>query len=285
MDEGLAAYETISVRPFGAALGAVVEGVDLRDPSDHQLAEIRQALMQHLVVAFPRQSLDDDHHLAFAAALGEPYIHPMDRLMGVTVPTISQLDQSSDHQAQTDTWHLDVLYTPNPPAFGMLRSIVAPPYGGDTMWANLHLAWQELSPAFRERLLGLEIEHPVPEVLMQMKALQYGEGAIDVWRRELSGIRHPIVRRHPETGEPTLFAVSRSGRIHGMSELESDAILGVIETHAVNPNYTCRWRWSEGDVVVWDERCTAHFAVRDPWPGRRVLRRVLVEGDRPVPAP
>lgn len=278
-------YETITVHPFGAALGAVIEGVDLRGAvSDVQRREIRDALMRHLVVAFRDQHLDDEQHLALAAALGVPHVHPMERLMGETEPTVGELDRTNDHKTQTDTWHLDVTYAPNPPAFGILRCLEAPPYGGDTMWANLYLAWQDLSEPFKERLIGLETVHYAPEVLMKMKSSVYGEDAIETWRRELSGVRHPVVRIHPETGEPCLFVVSRTSPIDGMSTLESNAILGVLEQHATSPNYTCRWHWTAGDVVVWDERCTAHFAVRDPWPGRRVVRRVLVEGDRPIAA-
>ena len=111
----------------------------------------------------------------------------------------------------------------------------------------------------------------------------FGDAAIPVWREQLNDVRHPVVRNHPETGRPTLYCVSTSTPIVGMSADESDAILGVLQRHAANPNFTCRWRWTTGDVVVWDERCTSHFAVRDPWDGPRSMRRVLVEGDVPIP--
>ena len=275
-------YETIKVTPFGAALGAVIDGVDLRgEVGTTQRQEIRSALLQHLVVAFRNQPLTDDELVSFAGMLGDPYIHPMDRLMGATIPTVGVNDRTSDHDAQTDTWHLDVQYTPNPPAFGILQCRLAPPYGGDTMWANLYRAWDDLSALFQARLLGLETVHSVGDVLLKLKSKQYGDAAIEVWQRELANVHQPVVRRHPETGRSALFAVSTSSPIAGMTSLESDALLGVLERHATNPNYTCRWRWETDDVIVWDERCTAHFAVRDPWPGRRVLHRVLVEGDRP----
>ena len=274
---------TMTVEPFGAALGAEVRGIDLRDAGEPELrAEIRRAVLEHHVLAFPGQHLDDDEHRAFAATLGELYIHPMDRIAGVTESTIGHLVTDKDHQTRTDTWHLDVTYSPKPPAFGVNRCIVAPPAGGDTMWANLHLALEGLSPAFRQRLVGLTTISSIPEVLVQLKAGDVEADVVERWRKELVDVAHPIVRRHPETGRDSLFCVSTTTPIAEMSQAESDAVLGVLERHCADPNITCRWRWHEGDVVVWDERCTSHFAVRDPWVGTRSMRRILVEGDEPI---
>jgi alpha-ketoglutarate-dependent taurine dioxygenase len=274
----------LDIRTFGAALGAEVHGIDVRDAASPGLRRaIREALLAHHILAFPGQHLDDAEHLAFAATLGELYVHPMDRLMGVDEVVIGELDTTNDHDTKTDNWHLDVTYSPSPPAFAVNRCLIAPPAGGDTMWANLHLALEALSAPFRERLVGLTTVHSVGEVLLRMRARTYGEAAREIWKANLCDVHQPIVRRHPETGRDALFCVDTTAPIAGMHPLESDAILGVLKQHCANPNFTCRWRWTPGDVVVWDERCTSHFAVRDPWAGPRSMRRVLVEGEPAIP--
>lgn len=280
----------LDVRPFGAALGAEVVGLDLRTAGDPEVrTALREALLTHQVLAFRDQHLSDDEHFAFAATLGELYVHPMDRIAGIDTPEMGRLETTRDHQTQTDTWHVDVPYSPRPPAFAVNRCLVAPPVGGDTMWANLQLALDTLTPPFRERLYGLFTVNNVPEILIQLRSARLGaEHATaqlaEKWRAELCDVHQPVVRRHPETGRDSLFAVGTTCPIAGMSDMESSAILSVLERHAQNPNFTCRWRWHEGDVVVWDERCTSHFAVRDPWDGSRSMRRVLVEGDAAIPA-
>jgi alpha-ketoglutarate-dependent taurine dioxygenase len=274
----------LDIHPFGAALGAEVRGIDLRDAAAPELRHaIREALLTHHVLAFPGQHLDDQEHLAFAATLGELYVHPMDRLMGVDKVVIGALDTTSDHDTKTDTWHLDVTYSPSPPAFAVNRCLVAPAAGGDTMWANLHLALETLSAPFRERLAGLTTVHSVGEILLRERAKVYGDAAREVWSSNLCGVHQPIVRRHPETARDALFCVDTTSPIAGMHPAESNAILGVLKQHCANPNFTCRWRWTPGDVVVWDERCTSHLAVRDPWAGPRSMRRVLVEGEPAIP--
>ncbi len=270
------------IEPFGAALGAVVTGVDLARLSGDTAADVRAVLLDHLVVAFPAQHLDDAGHLAFARSLGEPYVHPMERIAGETTPTVGEISVASDHGLQTDTWHLDVTYSPTPPSFGILRAVDVPAYGGDTMWANLHLAYDRLDNCARERLEALETTNGVPDGLVALKAPKFGAEAASRWRAELTDVRHPVIRTHPETGRKAVFAIGTGNPIAGMDADESHAVLDELTRHSTNLNFTCRWRWSNGDVVVWDERCTAHYAVRDPWPGMRTLRRMLVEGDRPA---
>lgn len=269
--------------PLSAALGAEVTDVDLRSLDAETTAELRSLLLEHKVIGVRNQHLDDDTHIAVAAALGEPWIHPMDRLAGVAEAAPSELRVTSDHQLQTDTWHLDVLYAPTPPAFGILCALSVPPVGGDTMWSNLTLAAQQLPAELRTRLLGAYTVHDVPDILVALRSSQYPDLDPDIWRNELTGVRQPLLRQHPETGEVGLFCVGESV-VENLDETDAAALMSEVTAHGTNLNYTCRWRWSDGDVVIWDERCTAHYAVRDPWEGERVLRRLLVEGDAAVAA-
>ncbi|MCB0997009.1 MAG: TauD/TfdA family dioxygenase [Acidimicrobiales bacterium] len=273
----------LEVERFGAALGGVVDGVDLSAPIGPELAAaIRAAVIEHHVVVFRGQDLDDDAHVRAAAALGTPSVHIFDKLMGGTEPTVGGTDITSDHGLLTDRWHNDVTFCPEPPAFALLYCVQPAPVGGDTMWANMELALERLSPAWQEFLAGLTAEHALPEGLMQFYASKWGGDAIEVYRRELAGTTHPVVRTHPETGRKALFAFARSQHIVGMTDAESEAVLSFVEHHVADPNFSCRWRWNAGDLAIWDERSSLHYAVRDPWEGRRAMRRVLVDGDRPV---
>ena len=271
------------IEPLTAALGAELSGIDLKELDADAALELRTALLEHKVVGIGDQFLDDAGHIRLGEALGEPWIHPMDRLAGADRAEPSELRVTSDHRLLTDRWHLDVLYAPNPPAFGILRAVDVPPVGGDTMWANLVLAASWLPDELRERLQGRSTVHSVPDTLINLKQTMYPDFDPEIWRDNLQGVRQPLLRRHPETGETAIFCVG-TATVDGLRDDASRELMAAITELATNPSLTCRWRWRNGDVVIWDERCTAHFAVRDPWEGQRVLRRLLVEGDHPVAA-
>ena len=271
------------IEPLTAALGAELSEVDLRELDTDTASDLRNALLEHKVVGIRGQFLDDAAHVRLAEALGEPWIHPMDRLAGVDEAEPSELRVKSDHQLLTDRWHLDVLYAPNPPAFGILRAVDVPPVGGDTIWANLVLAASWLPDELRERMQGRFTVHSVPDTLVGLKQQLFPDFDPQIWRDSLQGVRQPLLRRHSETGEEAIFCVG-DAHIDGLDDDASQDLMAAVTEHATNPSVTCRWRWCDGDVVIWDERCTAHFAVRDPWEGDRVLRRLLVEGDRPAAA-
>lgn len=271
------------IEPLTAALGAELVDIDLKQLDSSRATALRGALLAHKVVGIRDQHLDDDDHIKLAEALGEPWIHPMDRLAGLDRAEPSELRVKNDHQLLTDRWHLDVLYAPNPPAFGILRAIDVPPVGGDTMWANLVLAASWLPAELRERLQSRSTIHSVPDTLINLKQKQYPDFDPAIWRDNLQDVRQPLLRRHPETGKTAIFCVG-TATVDGLNDESASDLMAAVTEHATNPSVTCRWRWRNGDVVIWDERCTAHFAVRDPWEGERVLRRLLVEGDRPIPA-
>jgi taurine dioxygenase len=275
---------SMNIEPMSAALGAEVMGFDLRELDESRADQLRELILEYQVVGFRDQHLSDDEHVAVAEALGDPWIHPMDRLVGVTSATPSELRVKSDHQLKTDTWHIDVTYAPCPPAFGILRAIDVPPVGGDTMWANLTLAAERLPEELRAQLQEKVTVHDVPEILIELKAPAFPDQDTSIWQRELVGVRQPLLRRHPETDAVGIFGLG-DAPVEGLTDSDSADLMALVTEHATNLNFTCRWRWRNGDVVIWDERCTAHYAVRDPWKGERVLRRLLVEGDQPIPAP
>ncbi|MDE0615056.1 MAG: TauD/TfdA family dioxygenase [bacterium] len=271
------------IEPLTAAIGAEISGINLGELDTETGEELRAALLEYKVVGIRNQFLDDAGHVRLAESLGEPWIHPMDRLAGVESAEPSELRVKSDHQLLTDRWHLDVLYAPNPPAFAILRAIDVPPVGGDTMWANLVLAASWLPDDLREQLLGRFTVQSVPDTLINLKQTLFPDFDPQIWRENLQGVRQPLLRRHPETGEDAIFCLGDAS-VDGLDDDASQKLVAAVTEHATNPSVTCRWRWRNGDVVIWDERCTAHFAARDPWEGDRVLRRLLVEGDCPIAA-
>ena len=161
------------IEPLTAALGAELSGIDLKELDADAALELRTALLEHKVVGIRDQFLDDAGHIRLGEALGEPWIHPMDRLAGADRAEPSELRVTSDHRLLPDLWHLDVLYAPNPPAFGILRAVDVPPVGGDTMWANLVLAASWLPDELRERLQGRSTVHSVPDTLINLKQTMY----------------------------------------------------------------------------------------------------------------
>jgi len=255
----------LGVRPVSGALGAEVLGLDLREVDDAAFARVRELLLEHLVLFFPDQHLDADEHRAFAVRFGEPEIHPFIPKLDEEHPEIVVLRAESGFIA--DVWHTDVTFEPSPPVCSVLQALEMPPAGGDTMWSNQFLAYERLSAPMKDLLEGLTAIH---------SAAVYGHPERQA--------EHPVVRRHPETGRPSLFVNQQfTRRIPQLSRDESEALLGFLFAHSTQPHLGCRYAWREGTVGIWDNRCTQHCAVND-YAGSRAISRVTILGDLPEPA-
>ncbi len=257
--------EEPAVRRVSGALGAEIRGVRVADLDDAGFAAIRALLIEHKVVFLPEQFLTPDEHRAFAARFGEMEIHPFIPKLDEDHPEIVVLRSGSGFIA--DVWHTDVTFADSPPKFSVLNMLEPSPYGGDTMWSNQALAYASLSAPMREMLLGLTAVHTARTF-----------GSPDT-RAE-----HPVIRRHPETGEPSLFVNRQfTERIVELSRGESDALLAYLYAFSEQPQFTCRYAWSPGAVGIWDNRITQHYVVND-FDGSRAISRVTVLGDDPQPA-
>ena len=252
----------MQVERITGALGAEVLGVNLADLDDPGFEEIRGALLEHLVLFFPDQHLSPDEHRAFAIRFGEPEIHPFIPKLDDEHQEIVVLD--SGRGAKADVWHTDVTFSETPPMCSVLKMVSTPPFGGDTMWTNQYLAFEALSAPLRDLVEGLTAVHTGwtfghPELAME----------------------HPAARIHPETGRPSLF-VNRQFTSHfpQLRRSESDALLEYLYAFSEQPQFTVRYRWTEGAIGIWDNRCTQHHAVND-YDERRVIHRVTILGDRP----
>jgi taurine dioxygenase len=276
----VAPFQTIEVVPLSPTLGAEVSGVDVRGPmSDEQGAELRDALARHLVLFFRGQDVTEEQQLAFASVFGPPVsasVDPEQELLFVT------LEDGPESPPQSDRWHTDLPFVPEPPDVAVLSMRSVAPVGGDTMWVSLYAAYDALSPTMQHLVADLKLELDLGTSADAIGRL-YGEDyRRDVVRR-FEAVRHPLVRIHPVTGRPALYLCGAFMRgIAGMDPDESEMLLAFLRSRLDDPNLQCRWRWVQHDVAVWDERCTNHRGLSGHHPARRVVRRCLAGRGVPI---
>lgn len=279
----------MEVLPLAAHVGAEVTGVDLADQLDSEVIEqIRAALLQWKVVVFRHQHLDPEAHVAFAGRFGKVTpAHPIYAALGQhpdiwEITGIGRMDDQRPETLVENSWHTDVTYAPNPPAFSVLRAVDVPAYGGDTQWANSVTAYEKLSAPLRQFIDGLWAVHREALQLELSDLSPSAEaGAASLPRSAL----HPVVRVHPETGERCIFVNRRfTKHVDGLTHRESVHLLNLLHEHMTRPDFTVRVRWNPNDVVMWDNRCTTHIEPIDHFdlPIRRVMHRVTIAGTAPV---
>jgi alpha-ketoglutarate-dependent taurine dioxygenase len=271
--------------PLGPRFGADVHDIDLDRAGDEELAEVRAALVEHKVLFFEGQQLDDDAQVRLGRRLGElTASHPVVGGVDEAHPEVYALDSADNGFA--DVWHTDVTFMPRPPLGSILRAVVLPPSGGDTNWADSQLAYESLSAPVRDLADRLTAVHDGNREFGYYLAQRRG-GRGSVWDGEvvtrLDPVEHPVVRVHPETGRRGLFVnPGFTSHIVGVSEAESRGILDLLYAHLTKPEHIVRHRWRAGDVAMWDNRSTAHYANRDYGTAHRVMHRITLRGDVPV---
>jgi len=264
------------------AIGAVIDGVDLRHPLDEESARmLRDALHEHSVLFFHDQDLDEDQQVAFASHFGTVGPYPLTKMLGGTT-LVSMIEDTADSPPDADGWHTDVTWVAEPPAYAVLNARVIPERGGDTMWSSLFAAYDALSPVMQRLCDQLTVRHFSGRDFQERVARTAGAEVADRIAREFPPVEHPLVRTHPVTGRRALFVSGRfMDQVVGMHRDESDALLGYLNRHIENPNFCVRWRWREHDLAVWDEASTNHRALSDHYPAHRAMRRCTVDGARP----
>jgi taurine dioxygenase len=273
---------TITVQPIAGALGAEIGNVDLAgDLTDETVAEIRRAWLEHLVVFFRDQPLSPAELLAFARRLGEPVEYPF--VTGIDgFPEIIAVTKLPHETVNFGgIWHSDTVYLECPPMATMLVAREVPPSGGDTMWANMYAAYDELSPGLQRVLDGLRAVNSsaLADVSKTREDRIRDRGAGD--DREYVA-EHPVVRTHPETGRKALYVnVAHTLRFADMTEEESRPLLQYLYQHSVRPELTCRFHWRVGSVALWDNRCTMHNPINDYHGYTRAMHRISLAGDVP----
>ena len=283
----------LDVTPLSAHIGAEIRGLDLRSLSDAQVAAIRAAWLEYKVVFFPGQHLEPAEHLAFAARLGEPTEgHPV--IPGIAEhPEVFEIDYTQASElaalygdvAERSTglsWHTDVTFVKRPPSGSILRAVVVPDAGGDTLFSNQQAAFEGLSPSLQDYLSTLTAVHDGEHQFSKILSL-VGEGT---WEGKqftsLEPVEHPVVITHPETGKRVLFVnPGFTSHIVGLSRAESDALLGFLYEHSVRPEYVVRYHWTPGTLGFWDNFATQHSVVGDYGTNPRVIQRVTLRGTEP----
>jgi alpha-ketoglutarate-dependent sulfate ester dioxygenase len=286
---------TIDVRPMSGYTGAEIHGVDLREPLDADVvAEIRQTLLRWKVVFFRDQDLTQEQHIAFGRQFGDVTpAHPTLPAMFPEHPEILLLDNkaiagaeskgASKDQAPTieSRWHSDVTFVANPPMGSILRGVVVPPYGGDTQFTNVAVAYQQLSEPLQRLCDELHAVHQnfVPIARGELP----GKLKEQFTSKEIRAV-HPVVRVHPETGEKVLFVNPNfTSHIVELSRREGAHLLAMLYEHLSDASFTCRFRWEPGSLAFWDNRATCHLVPTDIPPGmHRSMQRITIAGDLPV---
>jgi alpha-ketoglutarate-dependent taurine dioxygenase len=269
---------------LGPNFGAAVRAVDLATADDATITAVGAALTAHKVLIFREQRLDPDSQVALGNRLGRLTVsHPVVPGLDDAHTEIYALDSAD--QGFADVWHTDVTFVERPPRGSILRAVTLPPHGGDTSWADLELAYASLSPAVQRLAEQLTAVHDGSREFADYLARRNGEGS--QWEgetyRSLDPVAHPVVRVHPETGRRSLFVnPGFTSHLVGVSEAESRHLLDLFYAHLTRPEHIVRHRWRLGDVVMWDNRATAHYANRDYGDARRVMHRITLSGDAPV---
>lgn len=268
------------IRKVGGRIGAEVIGLDISGDLDAAVVtELNSALLEHKALFFREQRLDDAAQLRFAAHFGDlTGAHP-------TVPSVDGqpniLPVDGDEGIRSNNWHTDVTFVRTPPKASTLRSIVVPPYGGNTLIANGATAYQDLPEPLRalaDQLTAVhtnDYDYAVPKT---EKAAEHRKRFISRKYRTA----HPVVRVHPESGERSLFVGGFAQSLVGLSQSESRDLLRIFQSYVVRPENIVRWTWAPGDLVLFDNRITQHYAPDDYGDLPRLLHRVTVAGDVPA---
>jgi alpha-ketoglutarate-dependent sulfate ester dioxygenase len=277
---------SIGVSRLAGNIGAEITGVDAgNSPSDDTVAQIRQALLDHKVVFLRYQDLDYDRQVAFASRLGPLTLGHPTLESPPDQPLLEEIDSHKGGRA--NHWHTDVTFVDRPPAFTLLHAVVIPPLGGDTIWANTVTAYQSLPAELKELADRLRIVHTNAHDY----AAVYGRGervddalakAQEQFVSTVYEVEHPAVRVHPETEERSLVLGGFARTVLGYSPQASRDLIRILQEYVTKPEQTVRWRWREGDLAIWDNRATQHYAIFDYGTAHRRGERVTVAGPAPV---
>ncbi len=268
---------SLDIHPLTPAIGAEIREIDLASSDlDERIPEIRAALLEFGVLFFRGQQLTAEQHIAFARKFGELEIHPATP-KGQADPEILRIEHGPDSRGRENSWHSDVTWRECPSLGSILRAVEVPEVGGDTLFANMHLAYERLSSEMKRFCTGLTAVHDIARVF----AKRLGK-TVEELHDKYPPMRHPVIRTHPESGKQAIYVnVAFTSHIEGLSEKESRWLLDHLFATASDAEIQCRFRWQPGSVAFWDNRLCQHLAASDYFPARRVMERVTIAGDRP----
>ena len=272
---------SLNIKPFAPNLGAVITNVDLsNDINDAELRGIRDAFHKYQVLFFQNQSeISPRNHIKLGRCFGDLHIHPAAPKMK-NYPQIFEIntDKNSKIANGAEDFHSDVSCDMEPPLGTMLQLHILPECGGDTMFANMYMAFEALSNPMQKFLSDLKASHESEHFYRgRYKTESNGES-----KTEYPSAIHPVIRTHPETGKKAIFVNKFfTTRILGLEPQENKFILDFLFSHIEKTEFQIRYRWNKNDMAFWDNRCTIHKALWDYFPHERKGRRVTIKGDKP----
>ncbi len=274
-------FKTITPQPMSSYIGAEIQGVDVTQCSDEQFAELKKAFVDYGIIAIREQNLTPEQHVEFAQRWGDININrffkPSDQH-----PLIAEV-RKEPHQKMNigAIWHTDHSYDLAPALGSILYAKEIPPVGGDTLFNSMHAAWLTLSDGMKETLSGLRAMHSSRHVfgVLTPDAFPDIEGRITNAHEAKQDAVHNLIIKHPDSGKEILYVNPQfTVGIEGWNKDESDALLGFLYNHAKKPEFSCRLRWAEGTLAIWDNRSTWHCALNDYQGHRRLMHRITLEG-------
>lgn len=276
------ASAAFTVERLSPTIGAELSGIDLSQAlPDSTIAEIYQALLDYKVIFFRDQNITSQQHLAFGRRFGALEVHPF-VAQDPEFPELLRITHNKENKGQENLWHSDVTWRAEPSLGSILRAHEIPDVGGDTLFADMGQAYDDLSETLKEQLDGLTAIHDAVGFRQRMREKGASEDEVNAMRERYPAQEHPVIRTHPNTGRKTLY-VNRAftQSIVGMSAEDSQAILDQLYRTAAVPEYQCRFKWQSNSIAFWDNRACQHYAVSDYWPQVRSVERVTIIGDRP----
>jgi taurine dioxygenase len=275
--------QNFEIEPIGPTIGAELHGIDFSRALDPQtFRRLEQALWDHKVIYARHQDMTPAQQVALGRLFGELEVHPF-RPEG-EFPEVLVLDNHKDNPVlSTDVWHSDTTFRERPTKYSILRCLIIPAAGGDTLWADMCAAYEGLSADMRRLIDGLSAVHDFMNFRRLFTRSDEDQKRLREMERKFPNPTHPVVRTIADTGKKALYVNPQfTKQIVGMSEDESRALLAFLFEQTHIPEYQFRLRWKPGTIVFWDNRSTQHYAVNDYYPNRRRMERIAVVGDRPI---
>lgn len=272
----------LKIKHMSGALGVEIGGIDLSvELSKENALRIRKLLNEHEVIFFREQDINHERQRALALSFGPLQTHPAYDTVA-EYPEITILESTAEKPTKIEAWHTDMTFRQHPPMATVLRSVVVPPKGGDTLWASMTTAYNGLSHHLQNFLEGLTAVHDFAHGFKESLAEEGGRERLADAIAANPPVRHPVIRTHPETGKKLIFVNSLfTTHIEDMPGKESDALLTFLYQHITTPEYSCRFKWEPHSIAIWDNRSTQHKPINDYFPAHRCLKRITIDGDKP----
>ena len=272
-----------TIKRLSPSIGAELLDIDLKKPlTDSLKDEIYQALLVYKVIFFRNQDLTIEEHLDFAKNFGELEIHPF-ASNDEQYPEVLKITHNEKNKGRENTWHSDVTWRLEPSLGSILRMKESPKVGGDTLFADMYAAYEDLSDEVKDKLDGEIAVHDFAGFRKRLEKNGVSEEEIEVFNKKYPMPEHPVIRTHPDTGKKLIYVnAAFTQYIKDWDVDESSRMLRLLYSRAATPEYQCRFVWEDNSIAFWDNRSVQHYASSDYWPQVRRVERVTIIGDRPV---